>query len=316
MEIVFAIVMGAVGVTAAGLGVVSYRAKRKQRHQVWKQVAESRGGTFHPHTGFFPGEPSISVGSVHVDTFSTGTGESQTYYTRWASRFPQPTCRFKIYREGFFSKVGKALGTQDVILGQNRSFDDHFMVKCDNAAITRAAWNPQAQNELLTLAHASAECDGSGVELQLEGLANDARVLNTGIDVLESLVQHDVFGAEPLRAVAGTLRIDNKLPFAEVSLPRRVELATVELDGRLTSRATLMEPLTAEDQRFHFGNDDARDLPHAAKQYADILSGGILVVANGRAHIHWPEIVRDAEALAGAARLLGALATVAEGPYR
>jgi len=48
--------------------------------------------------------------------------------------------KLSVYKEGFFSSLGKALGTQDIQVG-DPLFDDLFMVKSNDESLCRAWLN-------------------------------------------------------------------------------------------------------------------------------------------------------------------------------
>jgi len=75
---------------------------------------------------------------IVVDYFVVSTGQSAITYTRLRTVFVQKTdFEFKISKEGLLSKLGKALGAQDIEVG-DEDFDAHHIVKSnDELMITR-----------------------------------------------------------------------------------------------------------------------------------------------------------------------------------
>jgi hypothetical protein len=97
---------------------------------VWQQLSEEIGAEF-IEGGFWKGSKvQAHVGSwtVTLDTgYSQDDGESRT--TRIRAPYVNPDgFRFKIYRKGFFSDLGKLLGMQDIEVGEPE-FDEAFVIK-------------------------------------------------------------------------------------------------------------------------------------------------------------------------------------------
>ncbi|MHC5036062.1 MAG: DUF3137 domain-containing protein [Planctomycetota bacterium] len=64
-----------------------------------------------------------------LDTYTVSTGQSSVTYTRMRAPYVNADgFRFKVYREGFFSKVGKLFGMQDVVVGFPE-FDRDFVIQ-------------------------------------------------------------------------------------------------------------------------------------------------------------------------------------------
>lgn len=81
-----------------------------------------------------------------VDTFTRGSGKSSTTYTRYRIHYPHPLgLGLKITQEGFFTGVSKALGAQDIQIG-DAGFDQAALIKGND---------PKAVTEFLTLARRS-----------------------------------------------------------------------------------------------------------------------------------------------------------------
>lgn len=82
--------------------------------------------------GFWKGKKVVAKYEnwiITFDTFVRSTGKTSASYTR--VRAPYKTkdeLKFKIYRKGLFSSIGKALGMQDIEIGYG-DFDHKFIIK-------------------------------------------------------------------------------------------------------------------------------------------------------------------------------------------
>ena len=76
--------------------------------------------------------------SITLDTFTRGWGQHSQSYTRMCSRFWNPKqLRFLVYREGWFSELGRLLGMQDIFLGVGE-FDSDFVIKGEPETFVRS----------------------------------------------------------------------------------------------------------------------------------------------------------------------------------
>jgi hypothetical protein len=98
---------------------------------IWKKIATDIGGEY--IDGGFWGKGVLMYKhnnwELYLDTYTQSTGKSSTTYTRLRVPFvTKNNIRFSIYREGFFSKIGKFFGMQDIITG-DIEFDKKFIIK-------------------------------------------------------------------------------------------------------------------------------------------------------------------------------------------
>lgn len=105
--------------------------KNKERESNWIEVAEEISGEYIKGS-FFKGDKIIirrEDNMVLIDTYTVSTGKSSTTYTRLRAVYNSHTSfLFKIYRRGIFSNIGKKLGMQDIVTG-NEEFDNEFIIK-------------------------------------------------------------------------------------------------------------------------------------------------------------------------------------------
>lgn len=103
----------------------------KSRKEAWQKVAEEMGFQL-VEGGFFKTDKIIGKlydWTITLDTYTVSTGKSSTTYTRIRTPYRyKDDFRFKIYRKGIFSNLGKLLGTQDVEVGVP-SLDENFIIQ-------------------------------------------------------------------------------------------------------------------------------------------------------------------------------------------
>jgi hypothetical protein len=98
--------------------------------EIWGQHAEQVKGRF-DGSGWGNKVVVVQTGNwtLLLDTFTYMNGKSSTVFTRMRAPYVNAdNFRFKIYREGFFSPLGRALGMQDIAIG-DPEFDRQFVVQ-------------------------------------------------------------------------------------------------------------------------------------------------------------------------------------------
>lgn len=224
-------------VSGAMIGGLAWwtRTVRNRREAIWRQVAETHGARFQePIRSWLRPKPAaieavIGQAIVFLDTYVVSTGKSSATFTRARASFALgggPS--FKVYREGVLSSIGKAIGTQDVELGDDRGFDDAFMVKCDDAPATRQAWSPKAKGVMFgQLDDVRVVSDGDEVVLTGLGALTDPSKLSAMLELAGELASYG----------ARELSVYEQLPGARSRLvdldgPKRYEL---EVDTKVGS---------------------------------------------------------------------------------
>lgn len=319
-----ALILAAVVLVVALLAwAVTWAQKtQRRREDVWREIAAARGGVFREgEAGFFKSVPAsieapVGHAVVFVDTYVVSSGNSSTTYTRVRARFAigaGPV--FRVYEEGFFQTLGKALGTQDVELGGYPAFDDAYVVKCDEPELTRRAWTDRAKR--LMLEHPrklTAESDGRDVKIVAVGALDDPSEVGGMMDLASELAS---LGGRELARLAGETggRVSEVrgpweapgAPALGLSTPRGEALARV-------TPSTLGLQLVLPHERE--GLEAAVDVEHGR---ADGLPKGVLTEAAppllakvgrarltidaGRARLAWATIPDAATLTAGAALL-------------
>ncbi|WP_099191980.1 DUF3137 domain-containing protein [Tepidibacter mesophilus] len=74
-------------------------------------------------------EFNINNWNITLDTYAVSNGKTSTTYTRIRAPFVnENNFKFKIYRAGIFSEIGKCFGIQDINIGY-KDFDEEFIIK-------------------------------------------------------------------------------------------------------------------------------------------------------------------------------------------
>ena len=102
-----------------------------ERERAWREFAAEVGGEFTKATFFKTEKIKILKENymILLDIYVISTGKSSTYYTRYRTVYHSASSfKFKVYKAGIFSNLGKKLGMQDINTG-NDQFDEDFIVK-------------------------------------------------------------------------------------------------------------------------------------------------------------------------------------------
>jgi hypothetical protein len=334
--IVVGVILG--GGLAVGLTWWEHHQK-KERLAVWRQVALSRRGQLlEPSGGVFSRKPhriEVDVGPARVlcDTYTDSSGS--TAYTRVRAHFALPAGPvFKVYREGVLSSLGKAVGTQDVMLGTDPAFDRIFMVKCDEPATMRYLWTSQAQQIMVRNFQACrVTSDGQVVKLVGKGAWQDRRQLDQALDLVGDLAAADLFGLKALQAVPGASYEPPQGSWDVRTAPRavvviqatRVALGPAIAPGGCVvtmARARLSRRLPACQVELGARGEPQGAVPPGmlSADAAALLPGvgeSVLRCEEQQATLSWPGVQWDPEALLAGARLLAGLGAAGQrGMYR
>ena len=113
------------------------------QEEIWRQVATAVGGQF--RGGGWLAQSAVQARAddwiITLDTYTQSTGNMHVTYTRLRAPYFNPEgFRFEIYRAGFFTELGKALGMEDIQVGHKR-FDDDFVIKSNRPRrVRRPDW--------------------------------------------------------------------------------------------------------------------------------------------------------------------------------
>jgi len=116
------------------------------RNEIWSQLCKEIEADL-VDGGFWRGKKVVAKAkewTITLDTYTVSNGKTSVTYTRMRAPFVnKDNFRFKIYRSGLFSKIGKFFGMQDVEVGFPE-FDEEFIIKGnDTEKIKRLFSNPK-----------------------------------------------------------------------------------------------------------------------------------------------------------------------------
>lgn len=181
---------GSIAVTVGVLALVIWM--RKKNIQKWQTFAESQGLQC-TDPGFF-GRPEITgrFGNhqVQVYIYSTGGKNKQTYTVAKVFLEQPQQLGMRVYKEGFFSKVGKAIGTQDIQTGDT-TFDDVMMIKGNDEVGVTEYLTPALRSALMELIGQEAQInfDDTGAQLTMHGWVTDPSRLGGLMESMERVCQ-------------------------------------------------------------------------------------------------------------------------------
>ena len=110
----------------------------KQR-DAWKMLSDELGGNFIVSKHFkVPRAELIYKNYLFcLDTYTVSTGNGAITYTRMRAMFiNKEEFSFKIYKESFFSKIGKFFGMADIEIG-DEIVDKKLIIKSDNESMIK-----------------------------------------------------------------------------------------------------------------------------------------------------------------------------------
>jgi len=111
------------------------------REEVWRQLGQEIGADFVEGGSLKGDKVEVQHGSwtVTLDRYVVSTGHSHAVFTRMRAPFvSRDGFRFTIYRQGFWSEVGKKLGMQDIEVGHSVHFDEDFVIKANDESKVKA----------------------------------------------------------------------------------------------------------------------------------------------------------------------------------
>lgn len=121
------------------------------KDEIWQQLAAEISADY-VEGGFWKGskvEASVHEWTITLDTYTVSTGKTHITYTRIRAPYVNKDgFRFRIYRKGVFSGLGKMLGMQDVEIGFPE-FDDTFIIQGNDEEKLRLLLQPLKIQQLI-----------------------------------------------------------------------------------------------------------------------------------------------------------------------
>jgi len=127
-------------------------SKKKSFSETLQSVSSELNLKYHP--GSWSRQPfaeGVYGGRrVKIEAYTCRSGENSSIKTRIiVEHNGKATAEMMLYKEGVLTKIGKALGMQDIQLG-NTEFDEKFLVKGKNPVQVKDILNFDLQHKLLT----------------------------------------------------------------------------------------------------------------------------------------------------------------------
>jgi hypothetical protein len=171
------------------------------QEEIWAKLAAQVGGRF-DEGGFFSGtnKVEVNVGEwvLTLDTFTRHHGKSHTTYTRLRAPYVNADgFRFTIYDAGLFTPLGKALGMQDIEIGDG-AFDARFVLKGYDEQKVRQFFADDALKALfftLTDIHMEVQDDEGWFGTKFPGDVDELYFERSGVmtDLIELRALFDLF---------------------------------------------------------------------------------------------------------------------------
>ena len=121
-----------------------------------------------------------------------GKHNRKTAYTRFKVFFPHSlNASLQLQKEGFFSKIGKTFGAQDIQTG-NPDFDGQFIIKGnEEGQILSIFSNPSVQQNLRDFfeRYPQAVVDDSGIHFEKPGILQDEAEYRTILEGMSNVVK-------------------------------------------------------------------------------------------------------------------------------
>ena len=171
--------------------VLAY-VRRRARQQAWGELATRTGLTFEPGglltpmriTGAYRGH------ALTLDTYTRSSGKNSTTYTRILLSANNPSAlSLAIYDENVLGKIGKALGMQDIQVGDDE-LDRRFTFKGQpEPVITGLLTSISLRQKLLEARSVNVEVKGREVGWRQRGEESNADNLQFLFDLLSDLAE-------------------------------------------------------------------------------------------------------------------------------
>ncbi len=205
------------------------RAQRQsKRHAAWQAVTARRAGTY------FEGlakawkwkSPTIDVSvgdvAVHVDVMVVQTQYVQQVYTQFRACYLLGVGPgFKIYPDSKAVALVKAMGYEDVVLGGDPEFDDHFVVRTKDRGTTRQLWSEHAKQVMLQdlggRAHIGTR--GRAITLVIPEILLEEEPLDAGIDLIGELASYGSDWLAVLRGLPNAVWVAPRGPWDDRTTP-------------------------------------------------------------------------------------------------
>lgn len=126
----------------------AFYINRRRLRAFFQEQASRRNGRI---KGFLSPRLIFPFKNLEISFYVTQGGKNSPPYSHVTTKLNLNTkFTMKIYREGYFSGLGKALGMQDIQV-HNPAFDDAFMIKGSDPDIIRSLLSKDVQQVLIDI---------------------------------------------------------------------------------------------------------------------------------------------------------------------
>ena len=165
---------------------------RQRQSEAWREFATQIGGEF-TSGGLFRAnkvQAQIEEQQILLDTYTVSSGDSSTTYTRIRAPFQNTEgFQFTISRTGLVSKIGKALGAQDIEIGDS-SFDDDFTIQSNNESKVRTLFtNGRIRQLIQGQKSIRLSLKGNELHFQVQGVIRDVERLKSLFELFKETLQ-------------------------------------------------------------------------------------------------------------------------------
>lgn len=323
--VTFSVIAVAVCVGSVALAVSQQRKRIRRRNAMMKKVADSVGGK--AQEGRSSGLRAIHAG---VDANLDGIRASMRMWDiknavvcRWRAEIPHRAMpRFRVFKQGVGASIGKALGLQDVDVGGNEQFNQHFVVRTEAPGMMRAIWQRRSMDAMLKrFPRGEVECDGEEITLKVLDDIKRPAVIEVGLRLVAHLANADIFGHGALRALSDAIDVPRiaGMPAVRIKGPADIVAGPVSVGGAIVTRVRA-PTAQAEPQvvrvRKGMVTGEAR-LTGEQRRLAEALGTANVEWERREVHITWQEVeTKPARLEAGVALVRSLVASPKQGVFR
>jgi hypothetical protein len=162
--------------------------RRNQRDTVWRQFASEIGAEF-IDGGFFRSskvQAQVAGRMITLDTYSVSSEDSSEIYTRVRAPIQnRDGFQFAIFRTGLVAKLDKALGAQDIEIG-DPDFDQAFTLRSNNVSKTQALFsNPKIRQLIQAQKFSSFGIKKNELSYDTKGIVRDVERLKAIFELVK-----------------------------------------------------------------------------------------------------------------------------------
>ncbi len=178
MGFILLIIVAVVGITIT---------LQQKNARAWKDLAARLGLEVGPVKFFFM--PTVSgsyrAHELRLDTFTRGSGKNSTTYTRVMLALANPGgMQLELSGENVFSKIGKALGGQDIETG-DAELDGRYVIKGQpESAVLRILMQINLRQRRLEVKGLHVKVNGDTLYYERRGIESNPETLRALIDLL------------------------------------------------------------------------------------------------------------------------------------